>query len=54
MTLKKIWCQNNNIKYLSPNNCRIMKKCHDINLLNNPFSTNFTSDKDFKGYLMKL
>jgi hypothetical protein len=31
-----------------------MKKSHDIKILNNPFSANFTSDKDFKGYLMNL
>jgi len=31
-----------------------MKKCHEIKVLNNPFSSSFTSDKDFKEYLMNL
>ena len=47
-------CYNNNIKYLSPNNCEVIKKCFKIDVLNNPFSANFTDNKDFKEYLMNL
>ena len=53
-SLIRLWCENNNIKYLSLNNCKVIKKCNDIKVLNNPFSTEFTSDKDFKEYLMNL
>ena len=53
-TLKVLYCYDNNIKYLSPNNCEVMKKCERVLVLNNPFSANFTDDKDFKESLMNL
>ena len=53
-SLIKLNCCYNNIKYLSPNNCQVIKKCVWIKVLNNPFSTGFTDDKDFKEYLMNL
>ena len=54
MTLKELWFENNNIKYLSPNNCQVIKKCEWIDVLNNPFCAFLTSENDFKQYLMYL
>ena len=54
ITLVILDCSHNNIKYLSPNNCEVMKKCERVLVLNNPFSANFTDDKDFKESLMNL
>ena len=53
-SLIKLACCYNNIKYLSPNNCQVMKKCVWINVLNNLFSAGFSDDDDFKEYLMNL
>ena len=54
ITLVILDCSHNNIKYLSPNNCEVMKKCEWFEILNNPFSAIFTGNYDFKEYLMNL
>jgi hypothetical protein len=51
ISLEHLWCNKTDIKYLSPNNCQVIKKCSKIHILNNPLSSGFTSDKDFREYL---
>ena len=53
-SLLTLECNFNNIKYLSPNNCQVMKKCPWLLVLDNPFSADFTNIKDFREYLMNL
>ena len=45
--LIELYCYNNNIKYLLYKNCQIIKKLKKYNLLNNPFSANFTTITEF-------
>ena len=45
--IKQLYCTNNNIKYLSAHNCQIVKNI-DLNILNNPISFGFDSDKEFQ------
>jgi Leucine-rich repeat (LRR) protein len=43
-----LYCSNNNIKYLSPNNCSIVKNIGNLLILNNPISYDFSMDKEFQ------
>ena len=60
-----LYCQHNNIKYLSSNNCEVIKELNayggdyddwntEFNVLDNPFSADFSSNEDFKEYLLAI
>ncbi len=50
VNIEKLRCHNNNIKYLSPSNCLIVKNIK-LGIMNNPVSSGFNSDSEFKAYL---
>ena len=50
INLEALDCYNNNIKYLSTHNCQIIKNI-ELEILYNPVSDNFNSDKEFQDSL---
>ena len=52
ITLQQLDCTNNNIKYLSSHNCDVIKEINGgLYILNNPVSSGFDSNGEFKAYL---
>jgi hypothetical protein len=50
-TLTGLLCENNNIKYLSQHNCEVIKNIYSPEILNNPVSNGFDSNREFQASL---